>query len=184
MLPFRMAKISWQSQTSLSARSDPDFSDSHPQIRMERLLLSRYQKRTSNSRSSLFLIELIIAILFFSLVSAVCLRAFARSHILTENARDLNAALMHVESTAELLRAGESVEAQTFYSSSWDTCEEKKAAYMITVKEKDASDEDSGTDSLTTYRITARQLNNGRKIYSLNVTCHTPYSIKEAAGHE
>ena len=101
-------------------------------------------KRTSNSRSSLFLIELIIAILFFSLVSAVCLRAFARSHILTENARDLNAALMHVESTAELLRAGESVEAQTFYSSSWDTCEEKKDAYMITVKEKDASDEDSG----------------------------------------
>ena len=95
-------------------------------------------KRTSNSRSSLFLIELIIAILFFSLVSAVCLRAFARSHILTENARDLNAALMYVESTAELLRAGESVEAQTFYSSSWDTCEEKKAAYMITVKEKDA----------------------------------------------
>ena len=93
-------------------------------------------KRTSNSRSSLFLIELIIAILFFSLVSAVCLRAFARSHILTENARDLNAALMHVESTAELLRAGESVEAQTFYSSSWDTCEEKKAAYMITVKEE------------------------------------------------
>lgn len=51
-------------------------------------------KRTSNSRSSLFLIELIIAILFFSLVSAVCLRAFARSHILTENARDLNAALI------------------------------------------------------------------------------------------
>lgn len=141
-------------------------------------------KRTSNSRSSLFLIELIIAILFFSLVSAVCLRAFARSHILTENARDLNAALMHVKSTAELLRAGESVEAQTFYSSSWDTCEEKKAAYMITVKEKNASDEDSGTDGLTTYRITARQLNNGRKIYSLNVTCHTPYSIKEAAGHE
>ena len=103
-------------------------------------------KRTSNSRSSLFLIELIIAILFFSLVSAVCLRAFARSHILTENARDLNAALMHVESTAELLRAGESVEAQTFYSSSWDTCEEKDTAYVITVKEKKASGEDNVAD--------------------------------------
>lgn len=143
-------------------------------------------KRTSNSRSSLFLIELIIAILFFSLVSAVCLRAFARSHILTENARDLNAALMHVESTAELLRAGESVEAQTltFYSSSWDTCEEKDAAYVITVKEKKASGEDNVADGLTTYRITARQSDTGRKIYSLNVTCHTPYSIKEAAGHE
>lgn len=108
----------------------------------------------------------------------------ARSHILTENARDLNAALMHIESTAELLRAGESVEAQTFYSSSWDTCEEKKAAYVITVKEKDASGEDNVTDGLITYRITAKYPDTGRKIYSLNVTCHTPYSIKEAAGHE
>ena len=51
-------------------------------------------KRTSNSRSSLFLIELIIAILFFSLVSAVFLRAFARSHILTENAPDHHATHM------------------------------------------------------------------------------------------
>ena len=91
---------------------------------------------------------------------------------------------MHVESTAELLRAGESVEAQTFYSSSWDTCEEKDAAYVITVKEKKASGEDNVADGLTTYRITARQSDTGRKIYSLNVTCHTPYSIKEAAGHE
>ena len=55
---------------------------------------------------------------------------------------------------------------------------------LQTKLEKDASDEDSGTDGLTTYQITAKQLNNGRKIYSLNVTCHTPYSIKEAAGHE
>lgn len=76
-------------------------------------------KRTSNSRSSLFLIELIIAILFFSLVSAVCLKAFTRSHILNQDARDLNAALMRVESTAELLRAGEQTDATAFYSSSW-----------------------------------------------------------------
>lgn len=155
---------------------------------MERLLLSRYQKGAANEtnfQQPLFSVsdrtDHCHSVL---LTGKCCLRAFARSHILTENARDLNAALMHVESTAELLRAGESVEAQAFYSSSWDTCEEKKAAYMITVKEKDASDEDSGTDGLTTYQITARQLNNGRKIYSLNVTCHTPYSIKEAAGHE
>ena len=141
-------------------------------------------KRTSNSRSSLFLIELIIAILFFSLVSAVCLKAFTRSHILTQNARDLNASLMQVESTAELLRTGEQADAQTFYSSSWKTCEEKKAAYTITVKE----DPDSGTDSdaaaLTTYRITAKNLDTDKKIYSLKVICRTPYDTKEAGSHE
>lgn len=145
-------------------------------------------KRTSNSRSSLFLIELIIAILFFSLVSAVCLKAFTRSHILTQNARDLNAALMQVESTAELLRTGEQADAQTFYSSSWKTCEEKKAAYTITVKEDPDSGTDSGTDSgaaaLTTYRITAKNLDTGKKIYSLKVICRTPYDTKEAGSHE
>lgn len=140
-------------------------------------------KRMSNSRSSLFLIELIIAILFFSLVSAVCLKAFTRSHILNQNAQDLNAALMRVESTAELLRAGEQTDTTAFYSSSWETCEEKKAAYIVTVKEKTDSTGDSAS-GLTTYRITAKNLDTGRKIYSLNVTCRTANSTKEDTGHE
>ena len=37
-------------------------------------------KRTPAKRSSLFLLELIIAILFFSLTSAVCVQFFARAH--------------------------------------------------------------------------------------------------------
>ena len=36
-------------------------------------------RRKANTRSSLFLMELILAILFFSLASAVCLRMFAKS---------------------------------------------------------------------------------------------------------
>ena len=140
-------------------------------------------KRTSNSRSSLFLIELIIAILFFSLVSAVCLKAFTRSHILNQDARDLNAALTRVESTAELLRAGEQTDIKTFYSFSWKTCEEKKAVYTVTVKEKADSTGDSAS-GLTTYRITAKNLDTGRNIYSLNVICRTTNSSKEDTGHE
>lgn len=140
-------------------------------------------KRTSNSRSSLFLIELIIAILFFSLVSAVCLKAFTRSHILNQDARDLNAALTRVESTAELLRAGEQTDSQVFYSSSWETCKEKNAAYVVTVKEKPDSTGNSAS-GLTTYRITAKNLDTGKKIYSLNVTCRTANSSKEDTGHE
>ena len=37
--------------------------------------------RTSNNRSGLFLLEIMIAILFFAMVSAVCLRSFASAHI-------------------------------------------------------------------------------------------------------
>lgn len=142
-------------------------------------------KRTFNSRSSLFLIELIIAILFFSLVSAVCLKAFTRSHILNQDARDLNAALMRVESTAELLKAGESVEEKTYYSSSWNTCKEPKAAYVISINEVSTSDTDNTvSEDMKYYKVTAKNLDTRKKIYSLRVTCHIPLRAKEAAGHE
>lgn len=142
-------------------------------------------KQTSHGRSSLFLIELIVAILFFSLVSAVCLKAFTRSHILNQDARDLNAALMRVESTAELLKAGESVKDKTYYSSSWDTCREQKAAYVITVNQTAGSDAgNSDTADMNYYKITAKDLHTHKKIYSLRVSCHIPHTTKEAAGHE
>ena len=50
-------------------------------------------KRTPAKRSSLFLLELIIAILFFSLTSAVCVQFFARAHQISRQTQELNAAL-------------------------------------------------------------------------------------------
>ena len=58
----------------------------------------------SGSRSSLFLIELIIAILFFSLGAAVCVQAFAKAHTLTAQARDLSFASSTVSSAASVVR--------------------------------------------------------------------------------
>ena len=40
-------------------------------------------KGTPAKRSSLFLLELIIAILFFSLTSAVCVQIFVRAHLIS-----------------------------------------------------------------------------------------------------
>ena len=53
-------------------------------------------KRTPAKRSSLFLLELIIAILFFSLTSAVCVQFFARAHQISRQTQELNAALEKV----------------------------------------------------------------------------------------
>ncbi len=58
----------------------------------------------NNTRSSLFLIELIIAILFFSLGSAVCVQAFAKAHALTAQARDLSFASSAVSSAASVIK--------------------------------------------------------------------------------
>lgn len=54
-----------------------------------------------HSRSSLFLMEMIIAIFFFSLTSAVCIQLFARSHLLSQQTVDQNHAVLQAQNLAE-----------------------------------------------------------------------------------
>ena len=61
--------------------------------------------RHSQQQSRLFLLEITLASLFFSLASAVCLRCFAKSHILSTQAAELNQAVSQSENIAELLRS-------------------------------------------------------------------------------
>lgn len=141
-------------------------------------------KRTNNSRSSLFLMELIIAILFFSLVSAVCLKTFARSHILSQDAGDLNTAVIQAESTAELLRSGESVKNVSYYSSSWKPCAKKEAAYILKIRKKESAQSNTDTSSTKVYRITIKNTVTEKTIYSLRVIRHIPLTAKEALDHD
>lgn len=56
---------------------------------------------SSHSKTSLFLMEIIIAILFFSLASAVCLRLFAAAHIMSEKDRNINNAILWSQNLSE-----------------------------------------------------------------------------------
>lgn len=55
------------------------------------------------SRASLFLMELIMSILFFSLAAAVCVQLFVKSHSLSQSSLELNHAVVECESLAELI---------------------------------------------------------------------------------
>lgn len=57
--------------------------------------------------SSLFLLELILAILFFSIASAVCVQFFVKSHLMSRNARNLNYAVNECSAVAELVTASD-----------------------------------------------------------------------------
>lgn len=59
-------------------------------------------KTNSSSRSGLFLMELIISILFFSLAGAVCVKLFVNSHIVSQNSVELNHALEWSQNVAEV----------------------------------------------------------------------------------
>ncbi len=65
------------------------------------------RKPTANP-SGLFLLELIFAILFFSVASAVCVQIFVKSHTLSTEAHDLTQASRKAEDAAELITASTS----------------------------------------------------------------------------
>lgn len=59
-------------------------------------------RNKASSRSGLFLMELIISILFFSLAGAVCVRLFVNSHIVSRDSVELNHALEWTQNVAEV----------------------------------------------------------------------------------
>lgn len=59
-------------------------------------------RNKASSRSGLFLMELIISILFFSLAGAVCVRLFVNAHIVSRDSVELNHALEWTQNVAEV----------------------------------------------------------------------------------
>ena len=98
-------------------------------------------------RSSLFLMELIIAILFFSLASTVCVRIFVKSHTLEQESVQLNHAISAASSVAEIFRNQknpfeilemqypDAVKSdnyyQFFYDEDWSLCNKDEAVYTV-----------------------------------------------------
>ena len=139
-------------------------------------------------RSSLFLLELIIAILFFSMASAVCVRFFVKSHTLSQDTGNLNRAVNLVSGQAELFLAQEDyarymeedgavleeteerAEYRTYYDEEWKACGAENAAFeMHTVIERD------GVFLRGSFCVTAGKdaADGGREIYALTVDKYT-----------
>lgn len=61
--------------------------------------------KKNSSRSGLFLLELIISILFFSMASAVCIRLFVQAHVMDRDNRSLTESVKLCENLAEVYTA-------------------------------------------------------------------------------
>ncbi len=55
-----------------------------------------------SSKSSLFLMEILICILFFSIASAICVQLFAKAHLLDQKTGQQNLTIMWTQNLAEL----------------------------------------------------------------------------------
>jgi hypothetical protein len=64
-------------------------------------------KKATARSSSLFLIELMMAILFFSVTAGICVQFFVKARLMSQDAVDLNAAVSECTSAAEAILAGD-----------------------------------------------------------------------------
>lgn len=143
----------------------------------------KFQK---NNRSSLFLIELIFCVLFFSMGSAVCIQAFAKAHQVCNEASDLSFASAQASSAASVLRytdgtcesvsalfpsaQGSGYEMTVYYDSKQQPCEKKAAAYAMNIST--VPDGEKRFSSITVKR------SDGETIYELEIR----YPAYESSG--
>ena len=119
-------------------------------------------RRSRAQSSSLFLMELILAILFFSLTSAVCVQFFVKSHLLSHESKILSQAVNECSNIAEISDSSDSIEntlsllkasysdtfamqdtglsAVIYYDDTFSPCEEADAKYTLSAA---FSEEDS-----------------------------------------
>ncbi len=60
-----------------------------------------------NSKSGLFLMEMIIVILFFSICAAICVNVFAKARVTSDSSRELNNAAIRSSNIAEVYKAAD-----------------------------------------------------------------------------
>lgn len=140
-----------------------------------------------HSKAALFLMELIIALLFFALASTVCIRLFSKAHLLSKQTTNENYAIIHSQNLAEGFLATEGDFSQLkslfplatandkeqtlllLFDKNWKDCDLEEVCYYasLTIYPEEAG--------LITGEITIAPYDDSAdKIYSLTVTHHIP----------
>lgn len=96
-----------------------------------------------NNRSNLLLIELIISLLFFSLISAICIRLFVKGKTIDEESLRKAHASMIASNIAETYRSGQletvfpaSSDGTLYFDSSFATTTKERSVFYATLKEE------------------------------------------------
>lgn len=155
--------------------------------------------RKSRARSSsLFLMELILAIFFFSAASAVCVQFFVKSHLLSRDSNALNQAVNKCAGIAEAISTAESIqdaaallqglfpdcafpdrdsmdtrtdtEVAVYYDSEFTVCKQADASYILFLQLSQ-----SGQMLNASMSVTGAGTDSGSEvIYTLSARHHIP----------
>lgn len=137
-------------------------------------------RKQSNSGSKLFLTELMIAIFFFAVISAICIQAFSEAHRRSMESEELTQSINVVSNTAEYFMVWNgAIESwqEVFPEGSWEADEFQMefdksftpvpadGEYLLQMKLGEK-------DSLKTADIAVKKSKTGRIVYQLEVVAH------------
>lgn len=132
-------------------------------------------RKKASSKSSLFLLEMMISILFFAAAAAICIQVFVKAHQLSKKAENLNMAAGICASAAELLASENNEEQISFYyDENWMPCEKKEAEFFLEITSNQEGNQEYGLKK-EKISICARE---GENIYSLDTAYYSPRKVK------
>lgn len=146
-------------------------------------------------RSSLFLIELMISIFFFSIASAVCIQLFAKAKLTGDESSASNQAFLQAQSAASVFYAGDgtlklipdaypdAVPGDNAYiiwfDKDWKTCESKDTAlYQMTVSVSHSGIPGEDADAFSEAKISVAALKDPSVLCELSPGYHAPVQVQ------
>lgn len=114
---------------------------------------------SNNRKSSLFLMELMIALLIFSVCAGVCAAISAKAAINISESRDISNALIIAQNNAEMIKSGIESENKTYYYNSDLTVQEKDDSAVYSADLKISAKENGVIEyKIDVFRTTDRKL--------------------------
>lgn len=124
-------------------------------------------KVRESSKSSLFLLELMISIVFFALAAAGCVQVFAKAHMLSQEAGRLDLAVSVAQSLAEEYGMQKTADSLRYYDEQGNTCKKEDGVYQAQITQTDA-------DGLNRISITVTDMEKQETVYSLQTDTYLP----------
>lgn len=124
-------------------------------------------KVRESSKSSLFLLELMISIVFFALAAAGCVQVFAKAHMLSQEAGRLDMAVSVAQSLAEECSGSRMEDNQRYYDELGNVCGKEDGVYLAEILQT----EQAGMNQI---HITVMDMETQDTLYTLQTASYLP----------
>ena len=115
------------------------------------------------SKSAIFLFELMIIILVFTLAAAVCVQVFASAFNMSTESRELTMSSMNAQTVAEQFKTGKPDIEPLYFDKGWAATDAGNAYYIVELEEQ------QGAPQMRDAWVYVYKKNSDEAIYSLRV---------------